>query len=177
MLHKGRFEVGKRGITRINQGQSAVASEKSGEYLSSIFYYGSSADQFYRCFPPGFFSHQNAYRDGGWLLDKNRNIPDMAREKAKHPPRDDYIEIVVELPRGSMEKTRRMFWVPRNATAGEFINHLAQRFNVGTDWNLYTRQREGEIPTPIRDMDAKLSEYNRLNNKEAQLYFYPEVLF
>jgi hypothetical protein len=193
-LLRNRFKVFSKLVhARINRDQAAVAGGKSGE--SSRPYYGSSVDQFYSAqstlwpaaayygstvgqfFPRGISSYHDVYREGGQLLDVNRNPLDMDREKARRPPKDDYIELVVELPPGSMERTRRKFWVPREATAGEVINHLAQHFRVGRDWNLYTRQQKGEIPTPILDKDVKLNEYNRLDHKEAQLYFYPEVLF
>lgn len=106
---------------------------------------------------------------------RKENIPEKS---ARHSPPQGYIEIVVELPRGSMDKTRRTFWVPSNATAGTVKTHLATHFRVRDgSWNLYTSETEGETPKPILNMNTEINRYSKDKNEKGRLYFYPEVLF
>jgi hypothetical protein len=90
------------------------------------------------------------------------------------PQRRGYIEIEVELPRGTMSITRRTFWVPREAKASAVKNNLAKHFKVsGGSWNLYTSRSKDETPT-LLGMDEEINQYSR---DKSRLYFYPNVIF
>ena len=107
------------------------------------------------------------------------NVPGVSRSKASktgkmRPPQQGYIEIEVELPHGTMDITRRTFWVPGDAKTITVKNQLAKHFGVSEDsWNLFTSHIKGETPT-ILDTNKEINQYSR---EKSRLYFYPKIIF
>ncbi len=100
-----------------------------------------------------------------------------SRNQQPSPASDSaFIEVIVQLPEGSVEHPKRTFKIPAQATVGQMIGPLSRMFKVDKDnWHLYGRREANDKPatlplnTPLRDFDIQ-------EKKDAKLYLYPDVV-
>jgi len=104
----------------------------------------------------------------------NRDLVSAGKEVMAES--SNFIEVVIELPHGSIDNPRRVFRIPSDATAGALANSLADQFRVTRGlWRLHGSVNEKKYSAHVLDKNAQMNVYGRDISPNASLYFYPKM--